>query len=448
MSTAGGDSDEARRPGRRPLLWGGAAVAVVALVAGVVAYTVGSEDDGEATNLLLDCTEPEVAPPPPTREVDALADAELAEVLGVHGAVGVAPDPVHSQLWVAIQQGGVLVHDLETPRPNEATDNELASMADLEDQIVVDLRGQVAEGYEQGVLDVAVDPEGTELFVHYNGVDDATNVVAYPLQDGEVVEGEERLLVHLDQPLPTHNGGGLRFGPDGLLYLALGDGGFSPVDVPDAPDFSANAQDLSSPFGAILRLDPDAQDEDAAVPADNPFADEPGLAGGIWVSGARNPFSFAFDDETGDLWVADVGQHCWEEINVLPADDDGLDAGRGENLGWPWLEGRHRYQQDPPHDDHVLPVHTYATGDEGCAVIGGTVYRGSLFDDLDGWYVFGDNCTPELQALRVAEDGTVELRELGVSVERLASIEADADGELLVTSMFEGIERLEPADRG
>lgn len=426
----------------------------VVIIAALAAAVILREADGqEAEELsgfpLIDCTTESYAPPPDTSRLGDLEGVDAQPVSEVPGAIDVAADPTRPLLWVALQYTGVVSIPLdEIPPEGEALDPD-----GLGQRLVLDLRGEVADGYEQGVLGVTVDPNGEELYVHRTATDDSTLVTAHAIV-GDRPSSQGRVVLDLAQPAPSHNGGDLQFGPDGMLYLALGDGGFSPVDRPDDPSFSGNAQDLSSPFGAILRLDPAADSAEnqppelgdgVAVPGDNPFADEAGLGAAIWVTGARNPYSFSFDRDTGDLWVADVGQHCWEEINLLAA-DDGENAGRGENLGWPWLEGRHIYEQEPPHDDHVLPVHTYVTGDNGCAVIGGSVYRGSAIEDLQGWYVFGDNCTTDVQALRVTGDDEIELRGLGVDVERLAAISTDDAGELLVASMTDGILRLVPDD--
>ena len=164
------------------------------------------------------------------------------------------------------------------------------------------------------------------------------------------------MLLEIEQPYANHNGGDLTFGPDGMLYIGMGDGG-------SGGDPERRATDLSSLLGKLLRIDPTLADGQAyTVPADNPFVGQEGAAPEIWSSGLRNPWRFSFDRETGDLWIADVGQNAIEEIDVAPA-SGGVDAGKGLSFGWSAFEGTERFNDDVPADGHVPPIHTYTHAD-------------------------------------------------------------------------------------
>jgi glucose/arabinose dehydrogenase len=353
--------------------------------------------------------------PPTTGEVTLteVASVELLSALSIHAGSG--------DLFVAQRDGIVRVYD---PASEEMSDP------------VLDITGDTEATGERGLLGIAVAPEGDFLYLHYTNNDGDTRVHEFPL-DGRSVDSEgRREVLALEQPFPNHNGGQLSFGPDGYLYLGLGDGGSGgdPLD---------SGQDRTSLLGKILRIDPTAGDP-YGIPDDNPFG-EGDEASEVWVYGVRNPWRFSWDRETGDLWVADVGQGEVEEIDRLPVDDDGT-AGRGANLGWNRMEGNEPFQgQEPP--DHTPPVFTYGH-DEGCSVTGGYVYRGEGLPFLEGVYVFGDYCTSQLWGLRLDDGGTVVERiDLGVNVgaNQLVSFGEDADGELYVLTDGGSLLRLDAA---
>jgi glucose/arabinose dehydrogenase len=232
-----------------------------------------------------------------------------------------------------------------------------------------------------------------------------------------------RELLRVEDPYPNHNGGHLALGPDGYLYIGLGDGG-------SGGDPHGHGQDTDTLLGSILRIDPTAPPADGeyGIPADNPFA----ASGGepeIWLYGVRNPWRFSFDRATGDLWIGDVGQGEVEEIDRLPA-TNGRDAGRGANLGWNLMEGSEPFEGENPAGG-VLPIYEY-THDDGCSVTGGYVYRGRAIPALTGAYLFADYCEPDLRAVRVAGDEVVEERSWDLSLEAIQSFGEDADGELYV----------------
>ena len=291
-------------------------------------------------------------------------------------------------------------------------------------RIVLDVSGRTTTDGERGLLSIAVAPWGDELFVSMTDSDGDTLVEAHPL-DGAVISGEPRAIYATRQPFANHNGGPILFLHDGTLLLGLGDGG-------GAGDPLGAGQDLSTPLGAIVRLD--VRDGRVAVPDDNPFLDRPDAAAEVAASGLRNPWRMAFDRPRGELWIADVGQSEREEINrVTPAQL------LGANFGWALREGTAPFLGDEP-DGHVPPIHDYGHG-PGCSITGGLVYRGDAIPELRGGYVFTDLCDGELRVL--VEDGPdVTARTLGVTATRVIGFGTDADGELLVLEIGGRVLRL------
>lgn len=289
---------------------------------------------------------------------------------------------------------------------------------------------------EDGLLGIAFDPDGSSLYVHHTDLRGDNQIVEYPMSGHRVQGDRGRTVLSVDQPACNHNGGHIAFGPDGNLWIGLGDGG-------GANDMFNQGQNLDSLLATMVRIDPGGGDgADYAIPAGNPFA-----AGGarpeIWAYGARNPWRFSFDRATGDLWIADVGQNDWEEIHVLRAADDWAP---GANLGWPLYEGNERFSGSATPDDLVFPAHVY-DHDLGCSVTGGHVYRGSAIAHLAGAYVFGDYCAGRLWALTIDDEGADTREELEVSVPQfsLVSFGEDASGEIYVLSFDGTVYRLELA---
>jgi glucose/arabinose dehydrogenase len=294
---------------------------------------------------------------------------------------------------------------------------------------VLDLSDSVSLGGEQGLLGLTFSPDGRYLYVNYTDVDGDTRIVAYAMHGDHAVLTSRRQLLFVDQPYDNHNGGDLVFGPDGDLYIGLGDGG-------SGGDPQGNGQSLDTLLGKMLRIEPTPSGaKPYRVPGDNPFVGDPGTRPEIWSYGLRNPWRYSFDLATGDLWIADVGQSAWEEIDRVPAGSRG-----GENFGWNLLEGTHRYAGAAP-PGAVPPVYEYSHA-SGCVVIGGDVYRGSDIPQLVGWYVFADFCTGDLQAIRVQPDGTVEHVDLGATLPNVSSFGTDAAGELYATSLDGGVYRI------
>ncbi len=313
----------------------------------------------------------------------------------------------------------------------------LTADGDEPPEVVLDVGNLTTTECENGLLGLAFSSDGSNLYIHHTDLEGHNRIVEYPMIGQWVREDQGRRVLSVNQPACNHNGGHLAVGPDGNLWIGLGDGG-------GADDMFGHGQNLSSLLGTLIRIDPGADGESGySVPPDNPFTDG-GARPEIWAYGARNPWRFSFDRTTGDLWIADVGQNRWEEIHVLAA-DDGWEP--GANLGWPLFEGHERFSGTADPDDLVFPVHVYSH-DVGCSITGGHVYRGSAIPDLVGTYVFGDFCTGRLWGLTVDHQGASKRVELEVSAPRLSlvSFGEDAAGELYVLDLDGFVYRLEPAD--
>jgi glucose/arabinose dehydrogenase len=355
-------------------------------------------------------------------------DLELTEVAEVDSPTALLARAGSTTLYVAEQVGRV--------RPVTVRGSGGDRSYDVGDP-VLDISDDVVAGGEQGLLDIEFSEDGGTLYVSYSIAPSGdTRIIAYGM-DGDTVDiGSRRELLAVEQPYANHNGGDIEIGPDGYLYVALGDGG-------SAGDPEGNGQDTDVLLGKILRLDPEPSgDEGYGIPDDNPFAGAGAGRPEIWLFGVRNPWRFSFDRATGDLWVADVGQGDWEEINLLPAAAGG---GRGANLGWAEMEGGQPYEGGSNPDGAVLPVFEYSH-DEGCSVTGGVVYRGSAIAGLEGAYLFGDYCQGELRALRASDGEVTDEHTFDARLDELASFGEDADGEVYVLSLGGTIYRIDPAN--
>lgn len=356
----------------------------------------------------------------------------LTPIAEVDQPVGMAAHPTNGNLFV-IEQGGA-VREVVVDRSEGSITYRLTP------EPVLDLGDDTRARGEQGLLGIAFSPDGTRLYLDFTDPEGTTFVVEYTMDGDRFDPASERVVLQVAQPFSNHNGGQLAFGPDGFLYIAMGDGG-------SAGDPQDRAQDPDELLGKILRIDPltASNGQPYGIPAGNPF-----VAGGgtpeIWILGVRNPWRFSFDRDTGDLWVADVGQNTIEEITWLPASADG--AGRGANLGWNVKEGSKPFEGDgPPPANLIDPVFEYANGGDNCAVTGGYVYRGDAIPALQGAYIFGDYCAGHIRAL-VARDGQLmEEADLGVSVapNSLSSFGEDLDGEVYVLSTEGTVYKIEPA---
>ena len=394
------------------------------LLAGLLAAScTTSEPDPEGrspTDGSGSTPEPTSISPTPSSTPDpaGLADARVAlrQVAVLEQPVALAVAPGDGALYVAEKVGRVVAIRDERERPDE----------------VLDLTGEVSLGGEQGLLGLAFSPDGRFLYVNYTDLQGHTHVTEFAFRDGRADPDSLREVLFVEQPFSNHNGGNLAFGPDGYLYIGLGDGG-------SAGDPEGNGQSLTTLLGKMLRIAPRPSGPDPyGIPSDNPFVGRDDARPEIWAFGLRNPWRYSFDRETGDLWIGDVGQNAWEEVDVEPAGSDG-----GLNYGWDLFEGSHPFEGSDT-SGLVGPVYEYPTGG-GCAVTGGYVYRGDEIPDLVGAYVFGDYCRGRLEAFVLRDGVAKQHRELGVAVDGLASFGEDAAGELYVLSLAGPLYRLVPA---
>lgn len=299
----------------------------------------------------------------------------------------------------------------------------------LGEEPVLSLR--VSLGSEQGLLGLALSPDENFLYVNFTDVRGDTHITEFRLRDGRPDPGSVRDVLFVDQPYPNHNGGQILFGPDEMLYIALGDGG-------SGGDPHGNGQSLRTVLGKLLRIDPrPSGGRPYRVPSDNPFVGAEAARPEIWAYGLRNPWRFTFDRQTGDIWIGDVGEGLWEEIDYRRASSSG-----GENYGWDRLEGRDPFEGDPP-DDAVPPLFAYLHDDGACAVTGGYVYRGEDIPALSGAYLYGDFCIGSIMALKQRGGRVVQRRALGAVVENLSSFGQDLDGELYAMSLYGDVYRIE-----
>ena len=302
---------------------------------------------------------------------------------------------------------------------------------ELNPEPFLDITGRVgSEGSEQGLLGLAFHPDFPEtnvFFVNYTDVDGNTTISRFTV-DGDaamVNPDSEEVLLTVEQPAANHNGGHLLFGPDGYLYIGLGDGG-------GAGDQFDNAQNGETLLGAMLRIDIDSGDP-YGIPEDNPFVGNDNYRPEIWATGLRNPWRYDFDRATGDLYIADVGQNQIEEVNVQPGESQG-----GENYGWPIMEGTTCFEADECDQfGLVLPVTEY-THDDGCSVTGGNVYRGETYPRMAGVYFFSDFCSGNIWGL-TQTDGEWQTRLLAESGYSVSSFGEDEASELYLVDLTSGI---------
>ena len=364
--------------------------------------------------------------PPAPEEPPAIAAEPAFLQLGFEQPLAMMQPPGDSTRWFVVEKAGMV---WEFPDDPDATLNDVLLFADISDRVD-------STPTEAGLLGMAFHPEfGTngEVYLSYTraaaGLESAVSRFVIDPDTGALDESSEQVLLTVPQFAGNHNGGNILFGPDGFLYVGFGDGGGS-------GDPQDNAQDTTNLLGAISRIDVDSATP-YAIPAGNPFAGNTECPQGsgaadcpeIFAWGFRNPWRFSFDQQTGELWVGDVGENSWEEVNRVQA---------SENFGWRQREGAHCF--DPPTDcstDNVDPVTEYSH-DLGDSVTGGFVYRGSEIPDLQGFYLFGDFGTGRIWAVAAASEQGVEPAELVDTNLRIASFAESNDGELYVLDFAAG----------
>lgn len=333
----------------------------------------------------------------------ALAELRLTPVVNASGTVAIT-HAGDSRLFLTIQSGAIRIFDgtqlLSTPFLN--------------------IDPIVQSGGERGLLSTAFHPDYANngfFFVNYTNNSGDTVIARYERSAGDPNLADSTsgvILLTIDQPFSNHNGGQLQFGPDGYLYVGMGDGG-------SGGDPSCLAQKPDELLGKMLRLDVDQNVNTApfhGIPIDNPFVSDPNVRDEIWAIGVRNPWRFSFDRETGDLYIADVGQNNWEEIDFQPANSPG-----GENYGWDVMEGDVCFEDDPDcpvttpvcnSDLLTDPVHVYSHS-FGCSVTGGYVYRGCLAPGLYGKYIYADVCSGRVWALWQSTPGVWQNEQLTIT---------------------------------
>jgi glucose/arabinose dehydrogenase len=301
----------------------------------------------------------------------------------------------------------------------------------------LDIQGDVQSGGERGLLSVAFAPDYSSsglLYVYFTDKGGNIRVQEFKRSGNpdRADRGSRRQVLFQDHhQFPNHNGGQLQFGPDGYLYLGLGDGG-------SGGDPSNHAQSLNTLLGKILRIDPHASGGRAyGIPGSNPFAGRSGARGEIYSYGLRNPWRFSFDRLTGDLSIADVGQDKFEEIDFAR-------KGRaaGANYGWKGYEGFRRYSSVKVSGTYSPPVLVRSHGAGFCAIIGGYVVRDRSLGSLDGRYVYGDNCNPGIYSVKLRTGHAASARTLPFSVHGLSSFGEDARGRIYMTSLGGQLYRL------
>ena len=322
-----------------------------------------------------------------------------------------------SRLFITLQGGLVMIHDGTRVLPEP----------------FLDLRNLVLSGGERGLLSVAFHPGYAQnglFYVNYTDLRGDTVVARYsvsPFDPNRANPSSAVPVLMIQQPFANHNGGQLQFGPDSYLYIGMGDGG-------SGGDPGNRAQNLGDLLGKMLRLDVNSASP-YAIPPSNPFVGEAGVRPEIWAYGLRNPWRFSFDRVTGDLWIADVGQGMWEEVDFQPVTSIG-----GENYGWRRMEGTHCFNPSSNCNpgNLVLPVIEYDHS-VGCSVTGGYVYRGARSPRLGGQYIYGDFCSGRIFGATRSASGAVTTQQLIDVSFNISTFGEDVTGEVYVGDYSNGI---------
>ncbi|MEE9298599.1 MAG: PQQ-dependent sugar dehydrogenase [Acidimicrobiia bacterium] len=398
---------------------------VVVLLAAVGGGWIGPVGDGAAAAPVLLSTPRAVTGTPATPVLpteERLPDLEAVLVAEGLDRPTSAVAPGDGRLFVTEKSGVIRVVDDGVVLPDP--------LLDLDDA-VPDHRP------ERGLLAIALHPDFAatgRFFVHLTDLDGDSRLIEYRMSaDPNIADPTSaRLILKVDQPGEFHNGGMLQFGPDGYLYVSIGDGGFGDPD--------RNGRLRENMLGSILRIDVDAG-KPYTVPADNPYVGTP-LASEIWLSGMRNPWRFFIDPVNRQIVIGDVGQLRREEVTVLPLDAGGLD------LGWPIMEGDECYQADSCDSEGLVMPDVVYSHSSGCAVIGGPLYRGASIPELQGMVVYADFCSGRVRAFFLFEGHVLRHLDLiaAGTYGPILSLALDEAGEVLLLTEMGEVRRLQRAD--
>lgn len=368
--------------------------------------------------------EPAEGPVEVARDVELVGAIRLVEVTDGLQDITNLTNAGDDRLFVTTQPGQIRVL-----RNGQLVDEPFLDIENLTD----------VNSTERGLLDVAFHPEYASngfFYINYTDLDGDTVVSRFEVSSeaDRADPGSEKVILQVDQPRRNHNGGQIEFGPDGYLYIAMGDGGGS-------GDPEGNGQDTSTLHGAILRIDVDVSGEAYAIPEDNPFVGAEDVRDEIWAYGVRNPWGLSFDSETGDLWFGDVGQDDWEEVNRQPA---GIG---GQNYGWNTQEGFECFRGDECDTIGLTePTLAHSHNAGRCSVTGGLVYRGDLYPEMYGNYFYGDFCRGSISTVVLRDSGlsTGDSPDQDIST---SAFGVDIAGNLYVADRLDDILfRIEPAN--
>lgn len=345
----------------------------------------------------------------------------------LRGPVAIVGDPGDANRFFVVERfGRVMLVEGDTVQPEP--------LLDLSEVVE-------SSGVEQGLLGIVLHPDfprNGRIFLFLTDRLQRMVVVEYQLARAalRIDRSTQREILAVPDPDPFHNGGQLSFGPDGYLYVAIGDGG-------ELKNGWRDGRDLNSLLGKILRIDvdtPPGPGRGYAIPADNPFVDVPRARPEVWVRGLRNPWRFSFDTVTDTVWIADVGQHTWEEVNRLPRT-----RAFGANFGWSGMEGTDCYQATSCDRSGITaPVVTYPHAAGNCAVVGGFVYRGPG-ERLDGQYLVGDYCSGRIWT--IGEDRTYMVEQVNTEL-RITSFGSSSDGSAYLVAEGGQLLRIVPRPGG
>ncbi|MFH8795914.1 PQQ-dependent sugar dehydrogenase [Streptomyces sp. NPDC017941] len=297
---------------------------------------------------------------------------------------------------------------------------------------VIDISAETTTDGERGLLGLAFDKKFAHVYLSFTDLEGTSTIDEFAVRHGRIRPESRRTVLTQTQPYSNHNGGDIKFGPDGYLYIAFGDGGAG-------GDPHGYGQNLDTLLGKLLRIDPRGG-RPYAIPKDNPFVGDPKARDEIWSYGLRNPWRFSFDAGTGDLLLGDVGQSAWEEIDWAPARSKG-----GENYGWSQMEGTHPFRGGTEPANHVPPVYEYDRNGLGCSVTGGYVYRGKAVPALRGQYVYSDYCDGTVRALRMKDGKVTGVSDLQVNGGEVVSFIQGPRNELYVLDIGGSVHRIDPA---